>query len=58
MLISLHKDYSDYSEFIKQARAEWTGLIELESLIISLDADVVPLPFSIRNLGKYIEKIM
>jgi DNA-binding Lrp family transcriptional regulator len=57
MLISLHKDYSDYSEFIKQAREEWAGLMELDSFIISLDVDIVPLAFSFRNLGKYIEKI-
>lgn len=58
MMISLHKDYSDYSEFMSQARTEWAGLVELESFIISLEADLIPLPFSLRNLGKYIEKIV
>lgn len=58
IIISLHKDYSDYSEFIKQARAEWAGLVEFESFIISLEADLIPLPFSLRNLGKYIETIL
>ena len=58
MMMSFHKDYSDYSEFMSQARAEWAGLVELESFIISLKADLIPLPFSLRNLGKYIEKIV
>jgi DNA-binding Lrp family transcriptional regulator len=58
MMISLHKDYSDYSEFMRQARAEWVGLVKLESFLISLEVDVMPLPFSLRNLGKYIEKMV
>jgi DNA-binding Lrp family transcriptional regulator len=58
MMISLHKDYSDYSEFMSQARAEWAGLVQLESFIISLETDVMPLPFSLRNMGKYIEKVV
>ena len=57
MMISLHKDYSDYTEFMRQARAEWAGLVKLESFIICLEVDAMPLPFSLRNLGKYIEKI-
>jgi DNA-binding Lrp family transcriptional regulator len=58
MMISLHKDYADYTEFIRQARAEWAGLVELESFIICLEVDVMPLPFSLRNLGKYTEKMV
>jgi DNA-binding Lrp family transcriptional regulator len=58
VMISLHRNYSDYSEFISQARAEWAGLVEFESFIISLGADLVPLPLSLRNLGKYLEKIV
>lgn len=56
VVITLHKNYSDYSEFIKQAKSEWAGLVKLESFIISLEADVAPVPFSLRNLGKYLEK--
>jgi DNA-binding Lrp family transcriptional regulator len=56
VMISLHKDYSDYSKFIGQAQAEWAGLVDLESFIISLKGDTIVFPFSFRNLGKYIEK--
>jgi len=57
MMVSLHKSYHDYSEFMRQARAEWEGLVRLDSFITSLDSDVVPLPFSLRNLGKHIRKM-
>lgn len=56
VMITLHKDYTDYSEFMRQAETEWAGLVNLESFIISLEADVAPFPFSFRNLGKYVEK--
>jgi DNA-binding Lrp family transcriptional regulator len=58
MMMSLHKDYADYSEFIKETRAEYAGLVDLESFIISLKTDQTALPFSLRNLGKYLEKIV
>ncbi len=57
VMISLHRDYSDYSEFLGQAKAEWAGLVDLESFIISLEGDVAPFPLSFRNLGKYVERI-
>jgi DNA-binding Lrp family transcriptional regulator len=57
MIISIHKDYADYNEFMKNARTEWANLVELESFVISLKSDVAPFPFSLKNLGTYIEKI-
>jgi DNA-binding Lrp family transcriptional regulator len=57
MMVTVHKNYQDYSEFMRQAKAEWEGLVRLESFVISLDSDVVTLPFSFRNMGKYIGKI-
>jgi len=56
MVITLHKNYTEYAQFMDQARSEWAGLVDLESFIISLKADVSPIPFSFRNLGKYVEK--
>jgi DNA-binding Lrp family transcriptional regulator len=57
MIITIHRDYADYGEFMKHARTEWAGLVELESFIISLKSDVAPFPFSLKNLGTYVEKI-
>jgi DNA-binding Lrp family transcriptional regulator len=56
MIVTLHKNYSDYSEFMSQARAEWLGLVDLESFIISLTADTSPFQFSLRNVGEYLRK--
>jgi len=56
VVITLHKDYTEYSEFMRQAKSEWAGLVNLESFIISLETDAAPFPFSFRNLGKYVEK--
>jgi DNA-binding Lrp family transcriptional regulator len=58
MMVSLHKDYSDYSEFIRQARTEWAGMVKLESFVISLEVDAMPRLFSLRDLGEYIEKMV
>jgi len=56
VMITLHRNYSDYSKFIGEAKTEWAGLVDLESFIISLKGDVAPFPLSFRNLGKYIEE--
>jgi DNA-binding Lrp family transcriptional regulator len=58
IVISLHKNYSDYTQFMSQLKAEWAGLVDFESFIISFQEAPMPVPFSLRNLGKYIEKIM
>jgi DNA-binding Lrp family transcriptional regulator len=58
MMVSLHKDYSDYSEFIRQARTEWDGMVKLESFVISLEVDAMPRLFFLRDLGEYIEKMV
>jgi hypothetical protein len=54
MIVTIHKDYSDYAEFMRQARAEWAGLLtNLESFIISVKTDVITKPFSLRNTMDY-----
>jgi DNA-binding Lrp family transcriptional regulator len=54
MIISFHRSYSEYSEFLREARDEWAGMVRLESFITSLEADMIPFHFSLRNMGKYI----
>jgi DNA-binding Lrp family transcriptional regulator len=56
MMVSVHKDYSDYVEFMREARSEWADLVRLESFIMNLATEMVPFPFSLRNLGRYIEE--
>jgi DNA-binding Lrp family transcriptional regulator len=57
LVVTVHKNYTDYAEYMKQARSEWADLVKLESFVLSLETDVAPFPFSLRNLGKYIMKI-
>jgi len=56
LMVTVHKNYQDYSEFMRQARAEWEGLVRLESFIVSLEHEASPFLLSLRNLGRYIGK--
>jgi DNA-binding Lrp family transcriptional regulator len=56
VMLTFHKDYAGYNEFIKEAREEWAGSVKLESFIVDLKSAVAPFPFSLINLGKFIEK--
>lgn len=55
MMISLHKDFTDYYKFISQFRGKWSShLRDIESFIVSLKATMIK-PFSFRNLEVPIE---
>jgi DNA-binding Lrp family transcriptional regulator len=57
MLVSFHRNYSDYVEFLKHAENEWAGLLtKLESFTISLKTDAVVVPLSFKRLGEYLRK--
>jgi DNA-binding Lrp family transcriptional regulator len=55
MMISVHKNYADYDDFMKQLESEWAGLLERQdSFIISLKTDIVLTSSLFRNLMEYI----
>jgi DNA-binding Lrp family transcriptional regulator len=56
MIMTAHKNYSDYSDFMREARNEWAGLVNLESFVISMRTDAVIAPFSLRDLMDYVRK--
>jgi len=57
MTITVHKNYSDYHEFVKQTETEWAGLLtKLDSFTLSVKSDAITMPFSLRNLMDYIRK--
>jgi DNA-binding Lrp family transcriptional regulator len=57
MMISFHKNYSDYVEFFKQAEDGWAGLLtKLESFTISLETDEIVVPLSFKRSGEYLGK--
>jgi len=56
MIVTAHKNYSDYAGFMREARTEWAGLVNLESFVISLKTDAVIMPMSFRTLMDYVRR--
>jgi DNA-binding Lrp family transcriptional regulator len=57
IIITVHKDYSDYDEFMKQVEIEWAGLLtKFESFTLSVRTAAITMPFSLGNLMEYIRK--
>jgi DNA-binding Lrp family transcriptional regulator len=50
MMISVHRDFTDYTDFVSEMRAQWASKIkEMENFLVSLKAKM-PKPFSFRNM--------
>lgn len=55
MMMTVHRNYSDYNEFMKDLENEYSGLLtKIESFTISLKTDKASTVFSLRNLAEYI----
>jgi len=55
--ISVHKDYGDYSKFLKEIKREWgKNIAAFDSFIFSLDSDDLVRPITFKYLGEYINK--
>jgi DNA-binding Lrp family transcriptional regulator len=55
MIVSVHKTYSDYVEFVRGIRVEWEGLLtSLESFITSVSVDAMPKQFTLSSLMEYL----
>jgi len=51
MMVSLHKDYTDYSKFITEHRVEWADTLgEVKSFIVSIKGGEILKPFSLKYL--------
>jgi len=56
VVVSLHKSYSDYVDFVRELRSEGgDGLKMADSLIISLEGSVIK-PFDLKNLAETLHK--
>jgi len=54
IMISFHKDYTDYSKFITEHRVEWADTLgDVKSFIVSVKGGEILKPFSL----KYLEKV-
>ena len=50
MMVSVHRDFTDYTDFVSDLRVQWAHKIrEMESFLVSLKAKM-PKPFSFRNI--------
>ena len=55
--ISVHKDYGDYSKFLREIKREWgKNVATFDSFILSLDSDDLVRPITFKYLGEYIYK--
>jgi DNA-binding Lrp family transcriptional regulator len=50
MMISIHRDFTDYSDFISDFRAQWATYIKsMDTFLVSLKGKM-PKPFTFRNM--------
>jgi DNA-binding Lrp family transcriptional regulator len=57
VILSVHRSYSDYSQFITELRREWGKyLIGPESFIVGLQSDNIRRDFTLKHLAKALKK--
>jgi len=57
VIVSLHKSYSDYSDFITKFMEEWRDMVEdYDSVLISLGGIVLK-PFSLKCLAELVQEL-
>jgi DNA-binding Lrp family transcriptional regulator len=57
IVISVHKNYSDYAEYVREIRAEWAEFMTMtDSFLIALNSDSVPRPLSLKYIAECLEK--
>jgi len=55
--VSIHRNYSDYSEFIKTLRLEWGAHVgSIDSFVVSLKSDNVLRQFTFKHLANQISE--
>ena len=56
ILISIHRNYSDYSKFMQEMKAEWGGWAELESFLINLKGKDIVQPLSLKPFAEHLKQ--
>jgi DNA-binding Lrp family transcriptional regulator len=55
--VSVHKNYSDYSEYVREIKTEWAEFMTLtDTFLIALNSDNILRPISLRYLADCLEK--
>jgi DNA-binding Lrp family transcriptional regulator len=56
IVISIHRNYSDYSKFLQEMRHEWAEIINIkDSFKVSLGSKEVIQPFSLKNFANHLK---
>lgn len=55
IVISIHRDYSDYFKFMQVMKTEWAGWADINSFLISLGSDVVQ-PLSLKRFAEHLKR--
>jgi len=56
MIISIHKNYSEYAKLKSEITRRWGMIAKLESFVVSLEGDDIILPLSLRNFTNNLQK--
>jgi DNA-binding Lrp family transcriptional regulator len=56
MIISIHKNYSEYVKLKSEITRKWGMVVKIESFVVSLEGDDMILPLSPRNFADRLKK--
>lgn len=55
-VLSIHKNYADYSRFIQEEKTEWADVTSIESFLVDLKGKGIVQRLSLKNLAESIKK--
>jgi DNA-binding Lrp family transcriptional regulator len=53
--ISIHKDFSDFTRFIQEARTVWTDIMDIDSFLIDTKSKGIVQPLSLKQFAELIK---
>jgi len=56
MIISIHRDYSEYVKLKSEMTRKWGMVAKVESFVVSLEGDDIILPLSLKNFANNLKK--
>ena len=56
IMISIHRNYSEYSKFMQETRNEWAGIVDVDCFLISLTGKDVVHPLSLKPFADHLTK--
>ncbi len=56
IVISIHRNYSEYAKFMQEMKTEWEGWFDPNSFLISLKSGEVVQPLSLKRFAEHLKK--